>query len=232
MTEEAKWLPKPYTLRKYYIPDDVKSHCTAFDCWVSFFSGVYDLSTLLFEHTGKRYTGDSLCQPIIKAAGSDISHWFDPETRSPKTFMDPVSNLEVIYCPWGRYLHVPPIDPSAKFDTSFKIPWWKDKEKYCIGSLTAKTRKIRLINMLSKQDDTIVVACEETLEEVLDRYLVLNDHAASYTWKRLGRPLDMELTLTENGIEDEADEFKELDIDPDFYIPAIHLYYNDDLTVK
>jgi hypothetical protein len=86
--------------------------------------------------------------------------------------------------------------------------------------------------MLSKQDDIIQVASEETLSEILDRYLPLNDHAASYTWKRLGRPLDMELTLEENGIEDESREFLELDIDEDYYTPAVHLYYNDDLTVK
>lgn len=76
------------------------------------------------------------------------------------------------------------------------------------------------------------MASEETLDEILDRYLPLNDHAASYTWKRLSRPLDMELTLEQNGIPDETDEFRKLDIEEDFYIPAIHLYYNDDLTVK
>jgi hypothetical protein len=62
--------------------------------------------------------------------------------------------------------------------------------------------------------------------------LPLNDHAASYTWKRLGRPLDMELTLGGNGIEDDTDTYRDLNIDEDYYIPAIHLYYNDDLTVK
>jgi hypothetical protein len=86
--------------------------------------------------------------------------------------------------------------------------------------------------MLSKQDDTIKVAKEETMNEILDRYLPLNSHAASYTWKRLCQPLDMDLTLEENGIEDETDEYKELNIEPDSYIPCIHLYYNDDLTVK
>ena len=86
--------------------------------------------------------------------------------------------------------------------------------------------------MLSKQEDVIKVACEETMNEILDRYLPLNSHAASYTWKRLRQPLDMDLTLEENGIEDETDEYKELNIEPDSYIPCIHLYYNDDLTVK
>ena len=39
------------------------------------------------------------------------------------------------------------------------------------------------------------VPSEETINEILERYLVVNHHAASYTWKRLGKPLDMEKTL-------------------------------------
>ncbi|OMJ67742.1 hypothetical protein SteCoe_35022 [Stentor coeruleus] len=226
MAETSKHLIKPYKKRNYYIPEDVEVHCTAADCWVSFFYKVYDLSTLLHEHRG-----DPLCWPIIQAAGSDISHWFDEETGEPKAYIDPVSNMKVVYCPFGRYLHVPPIDPSGYFDTSFKIPWWKD-EKYYIGHLSKKPRKIRLLNMLSKTDDIIEVASEETLEEILDRYLPYNIHAASYTWKMSGRALDMDLSLEENGIEDDSDEFKRLEIDDNMYIPTIHLYYNDDLTVK
>jgi hypothetical protein len=69
------------------------------------------------------------------------------------------------------------------------------------------------------------------MNEILDRYLELNEHAASYTWKRLGRPLDMERTLAENDIPDETEEYLDLGIDEDAYIPAVHLYFNDDLTV-
>jgi hypothetical protein len=39
--------------------------------------------------------------------------------------------------------------------------------------------------------------------------MVINHHAASYTWKRLGKPLDMEKTLEENGIADETAEFEQ-----------------------
>ena len=49
-------------------------------------------------------------------------------------------------CPMGRYLHVPPIFPDSEWDpSSFKTPWWRD-ESLCIGRLTEKTRKIRIIN--------------------------------------------------------------------------------------
>ena len=41
----------------------------------------------------------------------------------------------------------------------------------------------------------------------------------------------MKLTLDENGIPDDTDEFEDLNIDPDFYIPTIQLYFADDLTI-
>ena len=42
--------------------------------------------------------------------------------------------------------------------------------------------------------------------------------------------LDMEKTLEENGIKDETEEMQKLGVDQDFYVPVIHLYYQDDLT--
>ena len=71
----AKDFPKPYKIRRYYTPDEVKIHNTADDCWVSFFNRVYDLTGLIQKNYGV------LCEPIIKAAGSDITHWFDPKTK-------------------------------------------------------------------------------------------------------------------------------------------------------
>ena len=75
------------------------------------------------------------------------------------------------------------------------------------------------------------VACEESINEILDRYLVINCHAASYTWKRLGAVLDMSKTLEQNGIPDEREELTKLGIHHDDYVPALHLYFNDDLTI-
>ena len=100
-----------------------------------------------------------------------------------------------------------------------------------IGKKTTAVRKIRIVNTLTKHDDNIEVCSEETLNEILDRYLELNVHAASYTWKRLGKVLDMSKNLSQNGIPDETQELLELGIDLDEYTPAIHLYFNDDLTL-
>ncbi len=134
-------------------------------------------------------------------------------------------------CPTGRYLHIPPQEPDSNWKPDFEIPWWKDNEKYKIGNLTKRKRKIRIINMLTKHDDILEVACEESMNEILDRYLELNLHAASYTWKRMGKVLDMSLNLEDNGIPDETEELLELGIDLDDYTPAIHLYFDDDLTI-
>ena len=69
------------------------------------------------------------------------------------------------------------------------------------------------------------------MEEILERYLEFNSHAGSYTWKRLGNKLDMGSTLEENNILDEGDDFNHLGLPEDYYVPAVHLYFNDDLTV-
>lgn len=69
-------LPRPYKLRRYYLNAEVAVHNTKDDCWVSFFGQVFDLTRLLQDN----YTSEQ-CDPIVLAAGTDITHWFDPSTR-------------------------------------------------------------------------------------------------------------------------------------------------------
>ena len=47
----------------------------------------------------------------------------------------------------------------------------------------------------------------------------------------VARVLDMKKTLDENGIPDETAAFDDLDIPDGYYVPTIHLYFSDDLTV-
>ena len=68
------------------------------------------------------------------------------------------------------------------------------------------------------------------MNEILERYLTYNAHAASYTWKYNGNNLEMDKSLEENEIPDEDEEFYELSMNDDQYLQAIHLYLNDDLT--
>ncbi|XP_063677975.1 cytochrome b5 domain-containing protein 1-like isoform X1 [Bolinopsis microptera] len=151
---------------------------------------------------------------------------FDPQIR---THIDGKTGCEVPYTPQGRFIHIPPPYPSASWANDFGTPWWKD-ESYCIGHLSTKTRKIRIINTLTSQEHTLEVCSEETLEEILNRFYKYNKHAASYTWKYNGTNLTMTKTLEQNGVKDEDEEFYELNFNEEDWLPAIHIYFNDDLT--
>ncbi|KAH6595158.1 hypothetical protein BASA61_003857 [Batrachochytrium salamandrivorans] len=149
--------------------------------------------------------GSPLLLPILKNAGKDISHWFDRISGDIKTHVHPLTNRVVPFTPEG--------------------------ESYCIGNLSQKTRHIRIINTLTKDEHVIKVCCEDKLSAIRDRYFSLNAHVKGYMWKRLGVLLDMNLTLEENGVRDESDYFDRLGIDEDQWLPALHLYFSDDLTV-
>ena len=114
--EKADHLPAPYKLRQYYTPQEVAKHNTANDCWVSFFYEVYDLTNIIQKNYGPEV------DPIIKAAGTDITHWFDSKTHEPKTFISPYSKIEEYYLPNGRYLHIPPTGPDSNWNNSFSTP--------------------------------------------------------------------------------------------------------------
>lgn len=209
---------------KYYTPNEVSVHNTAEDIWSSFLGKVYNLTPLCDRHKG-----DVLLKPIIEAGGKDISHWFNQKTKDIRTHVDPLTGCTIPYTPHGRFIHIPPPYPSAEWANDFGRPWWRD-DSYCIGILSKKTRFIKIINTLTSQEQVLEVCSEETMAEILERYLAYNGHASSYTWKYNARNLDMEKTLAENEIPDEDEEFYELGMNEDMYLQAIHLYFNDDLT--
>jgi len=136
--------------QRYYTPAEVGAHNRFDDLWVSFFGKVCNLTSLVASNPGHLVT------PIIEAAGTDISHWFDPVTKQVRTFIDPETEFEMPYTPMGVFLHCPPPRPTADWNSDIGTPWWKDK-KLSIGQLTAKTRKITLFNMLTKQSTTLEV---------------------------------------------------------------------------
>lgn len=57
-----------------------------------------------------------------------------------------------------------------------------------------------------------------------------NSHARSYTWKYIGKNLEMAKTLEDNDVADDSEEFYKLAMNDDSFLPAIHIYFNDDLT--
>ena len=227
----------------------VAAHSAPDDCWVSFHGDVYDITRVIAENEGP------LVQPLLRVAGSDISHWFeelnedsedekDGKRAAPvvelKTHVDPVSNLRRPYTPNGRFVHVPPNDPNVDWDARPSVPWWQDRTTI-VGKVSQKMRAIRVKNVLTRQEHLMEVPGEETLREIRARYAEYNWHAESYAWRVLRRDetsgalefvdVDMEKTLEENGVVDDAKTFEELSIPSDAAIPVIHLYFTDDLTV-
>lgn len=89
--------------------------------------------------------------------------------------------------------------------------------------------------MLTHTEDVIQTCQEETINDIRDRYLEYNKHAKSYTWKALIGDqlvtLDMNKTLEDNQVLDESELFYELGMNDDYYIPTLHIYFNDDLTI-
>ena len=209
---------------RYFTPNEVAVHNTAKDIWVSFLGKVYDLTPFVEANSG-----DVLLKPIIDAAGTDISHWFNPKAKDIKKYVDPTTNCLSYYTQHGRFSHVPPPCPTYEWTNDFGKPWWRD-DKYCIGILSKKTRFIKILNGLTLQSQIIEVCSEENMHEILNRYLKYNAHAASYTWKYDCKVLDMEKTLEENGIVDDDPDFYTLRMRDDQFLQSIIIYYNDDLT--
>lgn len=213
--------------KRFFTANEVREHCSEDDAWVSANRKVLDLTDLIAKYRG------TLTQPLVRVAGSDISHWFEPSTGDLKTCVDDTTGLITYAQPFGRFVHVPTLRADTSIDSTYELPWWKDPS-FVKGELTAQSRKIRIVNTLNGHETMLEVCAEETMQEILNRYLDINSHAASYTWKRIDtepRVLDMSKTLDENGIHDESEEFEGMGLPADFYIPAIHLYFNDDLTV-
>ncbi|GBG29848.1 Cytochrome b5 domain-containing protein 1 [Hondaea fermentalgiana] len=219
--------------RRFYTAAEVALHNCAKDCWVSVFGKVLDLTPLLTA-VEPESDDSALIVPIEAHAGKDVSHWFDKDTHDVKRALDETTGLVLPVLPHGRFLHVAPSEPVSNWSTDFAEPWWRDMDTYCIGSLSDSVRRVCIVNMLTYQETILEVCEEETMREIEDRYLDWNAHSQSYTWKVLDgdvfRPLDMDLSLTENGVEDETPLFDKYSIPRDAFIPTIHAYFNDDLT--
>lgn len=214
---------------RYFTKREVAAHNTESDLWVTALGNVYDLTELCNKY--KKQWGH-LVQPIVESAGLDISHWFEASTKDVRRHVDIQSGLTAYYTPMGRFLHVPPPDlsPIGPIDVAAGIPWWQNAA-YRIGKLTERPRLVRIINALNHHSITLEVSTEETVSQIRERYLLVNAHAHSYRWTRLGKDLDMSKTLVENGMQDDSQELEQLGISDDVYVPAIHLTFDDDLTV-
>ncbi|XP_068785469.1 cytochrome b5 domain-containing protein 1 isoform X3 [Struthio camelus] len=212
--------PRP----RYFTAREVAAHARPGDLWVSCLGRVLDLTPLAREHHG-----DPRLRPLLEAAGTDISHWFDPRTQDLLRRVDPHTGLPGYRAPGGGLLDVPPPAPRSDWVPPARPPWWRDP-RYEVGRLGARPRRLRVLNTLTGQQDVLEVCAEETLHDILRRYLPRNAHAGSYSWRHGGAALDMERTLEQNGVADEGPELRRLGLDPERHLPALLLYFNDDFT--
>jgi len=195
----------------YYTPAQVAAHAIAADCWLSLLGKVIDVTNLV------RSEHPELMQSIVRAAGSDVSQWFT-QTGELKIVYDVKSGLRRYQTPGDLpMLHAPSQNPDAAFDMSFGEPWWR-QEQLVVGTLTKKTRKLRVVNMLLSSSHVIDVCTEQKICDINDLYRAYNAHAGSYTWKKLNAQgkmevLDSNKTLQENGLPDMSAELAELLID-------------------
>jgi len=246
--------------QRYYTAAEVALHSSSKDLWVSFLGKVYNLTPLVTKYAGdvllkpilnsggkdishwfntenkdpitltekdSQASGISSEKEEVEEEGEESEK--GDEEKKIRVHIDRRTGCEVPFTPQGRFIHIPPPYPSAVWSNDFGTPWWKD-EAYCIGHLSQKTRKIRIINTLTSQEHTIELCSEEIMEEILNRFYKYNQHANSYTWKYNGKNLDMQKTLEQNGVKDEDEEFYELNFNEEEWLPSIHLYFNDDLT--
>lgn len=85
--------------------------------------------------------------------------------RQIRMYVDPQTNCLIPYTPHGRFIHIPPPYPSSDWANDFGRPWWKD-DVYCMGVLSQKTRRIKIINTLTSQDTVIEVCLSSPLLNV------------------------------------------------------------------
>jgi len=96
-----QYLPVASVKQRYYTSEEVSNHNTANDCWITLFGEVYNLTNLIQENIS-----NALTAPLIEAAGTDITYWFDSSSREPRVRVNLQTGQREVYCPTGKYLHV------------------------------------------------------------------------------------------------------------------------------
>ncbi|KAJ8725951.1 hypothetical protein PYW08_004134 [Mythimna loreyi] len=245
-----------YTKQQWYTPAEVAVHNTPTDCWVSANGKVYDVTNWIADQfkicecaktcscpnknwycndcveycpcfkRGFFYCdGKRLGMNLLMHAGKDLTYWF--KDGDWVRHIHAVTGTKVTYRQHGHGFR-DPIGPSTRWRPLCE-PWWSG-DKYVVGKATAKTRPIRITNTLTGSTVTLEVCSEETIYEIMMRYYPHNSHLMSYTWRYMGKALCLKKTLDENGIPDERERFSDVALAENMHIPAILLYYNDDLT--
>ncbi|XP_021238382.1 cytochrome b5 domain-containing protein 1 [Numida meleagris] len=190
--------------------------------WLSALGRVYDLGPLLRERRG-----DVTLAPLLAAVGTDVSHWFDPESGDPLPRVEPCTGQTSSRYPVGSPGSSQPRTPRSDGAPPLDTAWWRDPWLQ-VGRLTAAPRLLRLCNTLTGQNHIIEVCGEEPVGAALWRARGWNEQLERYTACYGGVPLCPHLTLEQNGIPDTTSELRSLRLDPKDFIPTVLLYFGDD----
>ena len=212
------------SLKRFFIKEDLKKHCLVNDGWVTIQGDVIDVTSVIKSNRSKKGV-----ENIIKYLGNDMSHLFKGASKDPY-IRNPILSEELANNDKNYILHFPVhyINDKSTLDVT---PWYKDRS-LIIGKMSKKEIKILITNILTYQEEYLVVPVEETLDEICNRYLDCNFHARSYTWKDINENvLNMNLTLIENNLISDLEALEYMEIPDEFKpVPAIYLFFNDDLT--
>jgi hypothetical protein len=113
-------------------------------------------------------SNDKEYQPIIRASGSDISHWFNLAIKSIRTAIDRETEMEIPHLAVPTLLHVPKVNPKTGAVPPTRT--WGRNEKQQIGKLSRNPRWIRIVNTVTGLEDILEVAGEQSLDEILHRF--------------------------------------------------------------
>ncbi|XP_059475523.1 cytochrome b5 domain-containing protein 1 isoform X1 [Neocloeon triangulifer] len=204
---------------KFFMEKEVAEHSRSSDLWLVVFGRVLDVTPLVHA------VGPDAeeMRPILRFAGQDVSHWFDPHTQEFLRYTDVASGQRLPFDLHGVPPHV--------LDDTMEPVWWRD-ERLQVGQVTKKQRTIRIINTLTGKTTNIDCCAEDTCEEIKRRYEALGLIVSGYAWicSLSGQELDPDKILEENGIIDESDLFERLCLPVDLHTPSILLVYRDTLT--
>lgn len=213
-----------------YCASDVARHNSAECLWVSIASQgkVFDVTRLVA-------LGDE-AGPLLARGGDDVSHWFNESGLAVRTRVDSNTNRLVAHTPDGRFPHIAPLAPVTDWVPDWVEPWWLDAG-FVVGVLTSTPRSISIINTLTSDEHAMDVGGEQTIAAIAEKFLYYNAHARGYTWRAIvggkNRALDMDKTLGENGLPDDAAELEKIGIDStdEAMLTVLFLEYDDTRTI-
>ncbi|XP_059475524.1 cytochrome b5 domain-containing protein 1 isoform X2 [Neocloeon triangulifer] len=116
---------------KFFMEKEVAEHSRSSDLWLVVFGRVLDVTPLVHA------VGPDAeeMRPILRFAGQDVSHWFDPHTQEFLRYTDVASGQRLPFDLHGVPPHV--------LDDTMEPVWWRDERLQCCAEDTCEEIKRR-----------------------------------------------------------------------------------------